>query len=137
MPDQRPIPVPDEFSADYWEGARRRELTLKQCGSCDFYIHPPGPICPRCQSETIHPSVVSGRGKVYSFSITRIPGNPGFANDLPYAVVIVELDEQAGLFAIGNLLDFPPDDIQIDMPVEVAFEQRGEIVLPQWRTVER
>jgi uncharacterized OB-fold protein len=62
------------------------------------------------------------------------PGNPGFDDRLPYAVLIVELDEQSGLLTIGNLVDCPFEDIEIGMRLEVAWERlTDDITLPQWR----
>jgi uncharacterized OB-fold protein len=64
----------------------------------------------------------------------RSPGNPGFEDRLPYAVLVVELDEETGLFTVGNLLDCPIDEIDIGMRLEVAWEElTGDITLPQWR----
>jgi hypothetical protein len=76
---------------------------------------------------------VSGEGTIYSYSIMHYPGNPGF-DELPYAVVIVELSEQSGLRTVGNLLDVAPHEIEIGMPVVVDYEVlTPEISLPQWR----
>jgi hypothetical protein len=64
----------------------------------------------------------------------RSSGNPGFEDRLPYAVLVVELAEEAGLFTVGNLLDCPLDDIDIGMRLEVAWEElTDDITLPQWR----
>lgn len=63
----------------------------------------------------------------------RTKGNPGWDHKLPYAVVVVELDEQKGLITIGNI-DCPIEAIDIGMPVEVTFEKiNDEVTLPQWR----
>ena len=62
------------------------------------------------------------------------PRQPGFDDDLPYAVLVVELAEQAGLITVGNLRECAPDQIRIGMPVEVVFEAvTDEVTLPQWR----
>ena len=82
----------------------------------------------------MEPAQVSGRGTVYSYSVMHNPGNPGFDDDLPYAVVVVELAEQAGLITVGNLRECAPDQIRIGMPIEVVFEAvTDEVTLPQWR----
>jgi len=61
-------------------------------------------------------------------------GNPGFEGRIPYAVLVVELEEQKGLFTIGNLFDAEPDDLEIGMPLEVTWEDVSEeVTLPQWR----
>ena len=58
--------------------------------------------------------------------------HPGFADSVPYAVVVVELEEGARM--ISNLLECPVGDIRIDMPVEVVFEElTPEVTLPKFR----
>jgi len=51
--------------------------------------------------------------------VTRavFPGMP-----VPYNVVRVELEEQERLLILGNLIDCQPDEISVDMPVKVTFE---------------
>jgi uncharacterized protein len=130
----KPVPVANPLTAAYWNGAQRHELVLQRCEDCQFYIHPPKSTCPRCQSEAVVPCRVSGNGVVYSFSVMHNRGNPGFDDELPFAIVIVHLDEQPGLKALGNLLECDPDDVYITMAVEVRFEDRGGgVVLPQFR----
>ena len=130
------LPVSDMWTRDYWEGAKRHELILKRCSACNFYIHPPMPTCPRCQTEDVRSAVVSGKGAIYSFTVMHHLGNPGFDEELPYAVVVVELDEQKGLLTVGNLLDCPLDRIQIGMTVEVTYQDvTEEVTLPQFQPV--
>ncbi len=107
---------------------------LLRCPDCRVFVHPPRPSCPRCRSERLDPEEVTGRGQVYSWSVMRSPGNPGFEGRLPYAVLVVELAEQPGLFTIGNVVDCPLEDIEIGMSVEVTWERIDDtITLPQWR----
>ena len=77
---------------------------------------------------------VSGKGRVYSWSVMHSGGNPGFDDKVPCVVLVVELDEKPGLFTIGNLLDAGPEVLDIGVPLEVAREDvTAEIKLPQWR----
>jgi uncharacterized OB-fold protein len=125
--------MPDVHTAAYWEGAARHQLLIVRCAACGFFIHPPRQMCPRCLSEAVRPVTVSGRGRVYSYSIMHNRGNPGFDEALPYAVVVVELDEQPGLFMISNLLNCPLDQITIGMAVRVVFERAASgVTLPQF-----
>ena len=58
--------------------------------------------------------------------------HPAFAADVPYAVVVVEIDE--GVRIVSNLLGIPPSDLRLDLPVEVTFERRSdELTLPIFR----
>jgi uncharacterized OB-fold protein len=73
-----------------------------------------------------------GRGKVYSYVITRQPVSAAFRERLPWGVVEVELEE--GVHLISNVVDVDPDDIEIGLDVEVVFEAvNDEITLPKFR----
>ena len=75
---------------------------------------------------------VAGKGRVYTYVITRQPVNPAFRERLPWGVVEVELEE--GVHLISNLVDCDADDIEIGMEVEVVFEAvNDEITLPKFR----
>ena len=51
---------------------------------------------------------------------------------MPYAVVVVKLDEGAKM--ISNLVGVAPQDIRIGMRVEVVFEDvSDEVTLPKFR----
>jgi uncharacterized OB-fold protein len=74
---------------------------------------------------------VSGRGVVHSFTVTHFP-LPGF--EPPFAVVLVELEEQQGLRMVSNLVDVAPDQVTIGMPVEVTFEKvADDVTLPLFK----
>ena len=51
---------------------------------------------------------------------------PGFENDGPYAIAIVELDE--GPRMMSNIVGIPntPDHLVLDMELRVVFEPRGD-----------
>jgi hypothetical protein len=75
---------------------------------------------------------VSGRGKVFTLAVMHQAIDPGFAAEVPYAVVLVELDE--GVRMITNVVDCPASAIEIGMPVEVVFEEVSpEVTLPKFR----
>lgn len=77
---------------------------------------------------------VSGKGTIYALSIMFHTGDKRFAPVLPYACIVVELDEAEGAFIVGNLLDVPYTEAKIGHRVEVVFEKlNDDITLPQWR----
>jgi uncharacterized OB-fold protein len=79
---------------------------------------------------------VSGGGTVGSFTVTHQLNVPGFADELPYVVLLVELDEQPELFMITNLRGAASRDVAIGRRVEVVFEEAAEgMVLPQFKLV--
>jgi uncharacterized OB-fold protein len=69
---------------------------------------------------------VSGLGKVFSFVTYHRVYHPAFANDVPYVVALVELDEGPRL--LTNIVGVPPDKVACDMRVRVVFDDYGEDV---------
>lgn len=133
---QRPLPTRDDVNRHYWNGAREHRLVILRCPSCQTFIHPPRPACHRCRVHELEPTTVSGRGTLYSWSVMHAPGNPGFDEKLPYAVLVVELIEQERLLTIGNLLGGDPSELTIGAALEVCFEDLGDdVVLPQWQLI--
>src|SRR5438105_6793014 len=102
----KPIPLPDEITAPFWEATRQGRLAIQRCPACGFYIHAPQVVCPRCGNEALEVRDVSGRGTVYSFTVVRESATRGF--EPPYLIGFVELEEQPGLIYLTNLVEVEP-----------------------------
>jgi hypothetical protein len=132
--EHRPLPLIDDETRPYWEGALRHTLVILRCGGCGFYVHYPKRACPRCGSEHLAATPVSGRGVVHSYTVSHHKAAPGFEDRVPFVVALIELEEQAGLRLIANLPDCPLADVSIGMAVEVCFEDVApDVSLPQFR----
>jgi uncharacterized OB-fold protein len=130
MPEHEPNVEYNEF----WEGCKRGELLIKKCKDCGWYIHYPRPLCPKCYSWNLEWSKVSGKGKVWTWTIVTEPIDPVVEGKVPYNVVEIELDEQEGLRLVSNLIDCEPEDITMGMPVEVVFDEMSpELTLPRFK----
>jgi uncharacterized OB-fold protein len=131
----KPVPFAQPVSRPFWEGTQAGELRLQHCGSCGKHVFYPRPRCPSCGGDALTWQRVSGRARLHSYVINHMP-MPGFAGDLPYVIAIVELEE--GPRMMSNLIGVPADPahLTLDMPLEVVFEARGEMMLPQFRPVE-
>jgi uncharacterized protein len=116
----RPKPTP--LSTPFWDAAREGRLVLQRCAVCGAFRWTPQVLCTVCHAETYAWTEVSGRGRVYSFSIVHRPPTAEF--EAPYVVAVVELEE--GPQMLTNIVGCPPDAVRVDMPVEVAFEPLGE-----------
>ena len=126
------VPLPDPLTRPYWEGARRKELLLQRCRPCGHIWHPPTPICPVCQSKDYEWRPASGRGEVYSYTVVHHPAHFAVADKVPYLVALVTLEE--GPRVVANILDCHHDDVWIEMPVAVTFQEIApDVVLPQFR----
>ncbi len=133
------LPVIDDDSAPFWEAARRGELVMQGCGNCGRLRFPPRPMCPYCQSVDVTWSPMSGRGTIWSFVVPHPPLLPAYAEQAPYNVVVVALEEDPTLRLVGNLVtsgDGPINellDINIGAPVRVVFtEVSDDVSLPRW-----
>ena len=131
---RKPLPTPDVETQEYWRGCQRHELLMQQCKECGTYRFPPVPMCHICNSMISEWSKASGKGKIYSWFVVHQATHPDFADDVPYAVVLVVLDEQSDLRIPSNLVDCRIEDIRAGMPVEVVFEDVTEqFSLPKFR----
>ncbi|MBI1386106.1 MAG: DNA-binding protein [Rhizobiales bacterium] len=129
--EARWIPVPTPETRHFWDGARRGELVLQRCGTCDHVYFPPRPFCSSCWSRDVRTFTASGKGLLASYVISH-RAVPGF--DPPYSVAIVVLEE--GPRMISNIVgcEQTPEALRIDMPLEVVFTRiSDEIVLPQFQ----
>jgi uncharacterized OB-fold protein len=77
---------------------------------------------------------VRGQGTIYSYTIMYHSGDRRFAGAVPYASIIVELDDAPGALLAGNLLDAPHTEAKVGRRVQVIFETlNDDITLPQFR----
>ena len=128
----KPIPEPSPALAPYFAAARTGRLTVQRCTGCGALRFPPRELCSTCLGTEATWQEVSGRGEIFSYNVMHQVYHPGFAAEVPYAVVVVKLEEGPKL--TSNLVDCPIDEIAIGMPVEVVFEELSpEVTLPKFR----
>jgi uncharacterized protein len=128
----KPLPQVTPEMKPFWDAARRHELVVQRCTGCGTHRFPARDICSRCLSRDAAWTPVSGRGSVFSWAIMHQVYHPGFAAEVPYAVVVIELDE--GARVVSNLVDCAPADIRAGMPVEVVFDDvASDVSLPKFR----
>ena len=80
-----PLPVPNLDNQEFWDQCRQHRLVLRRCLDCRSFYHPPRPNCPECASSNLEWVESPGKGKVYTYVITRQPVNPAFRERLPGA----------------------------------------------------
>ena len=96
----KPIPTPTELSQAYWDGVAAGELRLQACGACGKLRHYPRLLCDACYSDEVYWHTASGRGTVHSWTVAHHLYHPAFVNELPYTLVLVDLEE--GPRALGR-----------------------------------
>ena len=105
---------------------------MPRCDACGKYWFPPSLLCPHCNATKWTWTSTSGRGRIFSYVVYHRVYHPGFADEVPYAVAVIELDE--GPRMISNVIGIAPDKLACDMRVEVVYQPITEtITLPKFK----
>jgi len=136
MPEyKKPIPAVAPDMKPFFDAAKRHQLVVQRCAQCGTPRFPAREICSNCLSRAVDWLPVSGEGEVFSYNVMHQVYHPGFADEVPYAVVVIKLKEGAKMNS--NLVGVKPHDIKIGMPVRVVFEDISEeVTLPKFKVRE-
>lgn len=114
----KPVAVPSEVSLPFWEAAQRGEFVLQTCIQCHQVRHYPTHLCPSCHSDQVRWQTAQGIGTVHSWTHCHHVFHPGFAAQVPYTLVTIDLPE--GVRALGTWQG--TQALRIGMAVKVFFE---------------
>lgn len=130
----KPVPKPTPETQPFWEKARERELWLPKCADSGRFFFPPRAFSPFTGGAVVWERA-SGKATLASFLINHRP-SPGYESEAPYIIALAELEE--GVRLMTNLPGAPADPaaLEIGAPLEVVFEDRDGMVIPQFRLVE-
>ena len=130
----KPVPRPEQESLLFWMGCKKRELLIQRCRACARYQYYPRAVCVHCLADDPEWVRVSGRGTIYSYTVTYQNASPGFRDELPYVLALVDLD--VGVRMTTNIVGAKPEELRVGLPVQVAFEDiTPDIALPKFRLV--
>jgi len=110
--------VTEETEA-FWSAAAEGRLVVEGCESCGAESFPPRGMCRSCHGRAMRPLEVTGRGRVYSYTVNYQRWLPEL--EVPYVIVLVEFPDHPGVRVMGRLRG-APEDVAIDMEVEIGFE---------------
>ena len=120
--DDFPLPDTDwEPLREFWAAAARHELVIPRCDSCGAYCWYPRDKCRACKGESFTWAPMSGRGRLFSWTVVRHAFLKQFAEDVPFATGLVALDEDPAVRLVTRLVDCDVDDLAFDQPVDVVF----------------
>jgi uncharacterized OB-fold protein len=129
-----PLPPRIGLAGEFYDFCKRHELRFQRCSRCATWRHIPRHLCAKCGSGEWEWSKSSGRGKVFSWTTIMQPALPQFAKSVPYSAVVIEMDE--GVRMVSWLVDTAPENLRLDHPVEVVFDDiTEEVTLPKFKTV--
>ena len=116
---KHPTPSVAGTAAEHWKAATEGRLALPYCASCAAFQWPPRARCPQCGGDTSWRDA-SGRGRIVSFSVVRRAVNPELADEAPYVIAFVELDEGPRIFT--NVVDIDAAAVTTGLRVRCRFE---------------
>lgn len=128
------LPVIGKENAPFWEATKKEELRMQKCDNCGHIRYPIGPVCTKCLNEKFTWGKLSGKGTIFNKIVIHQVYNKAFADDVPYNVVIVQLEE--GPKMLSNVVGIPNEEIDFDMPVEVVFDHVTEdVAIPKFTPI--
>ena len=126
-----PLPRPSVETEQFWAAVQERRLLMPKCDACGTVNFPPRVACNICAKTNFTWTELSGRGKIYSFTVYHRVYHPAFKDKVPYVVAVVELEE--GPRIISNIIGVPPPDVTCEMPVTVVYDMvRDDYLIPKF-----
>ena len=125
----------DKDSKTFWDGAKKNKLMIQKCkdtGICFLYSRGHSKVSADSEYEWIE---ASGKGSVYSFTISHIPGGSKYYSDkTPYVIGSILLEE--GVRITSNIITNNFNDIQIGSKVLVEYVKLDEsIIFPCFKLI--
>jgi uncharacterized OB-fold protein len=131
MPDRE-----NEEFRKFWVSCAEHILVMPLCLTCGKLRWYPRSMCHRCHSLDWDWTPVSGKGRIFTYSVVRRAFDPGFADEIPFVVALVELDEEPEIHLVTRISGCRPEDVSIGIPVVVDFQKvDGDLTLPYFTPI--
>lgn len=112
--------VDDPATAPFWDGTRQGRIVVPFCTDCGYLRWPPGPFCTECLSRNTEWKEISPTGTLWSYAIYHRAMSPKYADEIPYMVALVELDDGPRMY--GRLLAGAAN-VEVGVPVRAVFHE--------------
>jgi len=123
---EKPLPLPTAVTQPYWNGLREGLIRVQHCLDCDRSVFYPRSHCSHCLSDRLEWRQMSGEATLYTFTITRQPTAPHFADEVPQLLAVVELAE--GVRLTSTLVNVSESAIRVGMKLRPVFDRRSDEV---------
>ena len=121
---EKPLPVVTPITKPYWDALKDEQIRLQYCGSCKAHIFYPRSHCPSCLNPELEWQNVEGSGALHTFTITRQPTAPHFADEVPQILAMVDLD--IGVRLTSTLKNVDADSIKVGMRLKPYYDHVSE-----------
>lgn len=126
------LPSSTGHHADFYRWCRGHELRFQRCSDCGAWRHVPRPRCDACLSDAWEWQPVKGTGTLHCWTVVQRALHPSFADEVPYAPAIVELDE--GPRIVSWVTDLDVADYRVGLPLQLWFDDlNDDVALPKFR----
>lgn len=118
------------YDKPMWDSVTTGALRLQRCAKCAQFRYPPGACCPNCLATEASWELISGRGRVLSWTVFHRQYLPAYPT--PTVCVAVQLAE--GPIFIGNIDAAETTDLSLDAKVEMIYGRHPDgYALPRFR----
>jgi hypothetical protein len=125
---------PDMHTAPFWAAANEHRLAAPRCVACGQFILPPTGWCPACRCPDTEWVTLSGRARLYTYTIVRHPPVRALAETVPYVLAVVKLPDAGDVKLITNVVDCDTADLAIGQELEVVWHTRQDgVTIPRFR----
>jgi uncharacterized protein len=111
------------------DAAADERLVVQRCASCGKASLPPAPSCLHCGSSDVTSVGGASTGTLHTWTVTHVAFDPAFADEVPYTVGVVDLDDGARL--VGTV-DAPHDELRAGLPLRVTWRRSPADGRPVW-----
>jgi len=128
--------LPAEIDAEHWEALARGELKIQRCADCASWRWPPGEVCRECGSLRLAWEPTEPEGVVWSLTtVWHVAGSGAQPGEVPYLLVVVELDGASGVRLVGRLASGSTQEITIGSRVRAGATDRDGGPALRWHAV--
>ncbi len=124
------VPQPEWIILDWHRACiAAGTLCIQRCASCGRWRNPPRRFCAACFSDDAAFEPVSSAGSVLSKVVSHRTRDPGWQRQLPFATILVELDEGPRVLAATAMA---PDEIRMSQRLGLRIEPKSADFVLVW-----
>lgn len=125
----RPLPRPTSDTKHFWDGCTTGELRYQRCAHCGETQLIPRALCSACQRDDLQWHTSSGNGCVLSYTVVHRAPTAAFKGDVPYIIVLVDMEE--GFRLMVNVQGGGATPVTIGQAVKIGFREIEGVALPE------
>jgi uncharacterized OB-fold protein len=130
------LPTTTPETKPFWDAANEGVFLLQRCRDCRQVQYFYRALCAHCMSDQVDDLPSSGRGTVWTYSVVYRNRTPGYSENVPYVVALVELE--GGVKVISNVITDDPEAVTFGTEVEVLFaEAKNQQSIPLFKVIDR